>query len=90
MGEGCFSRPFMYNLCMSFRNIGISDEAYARLKKFKMPGDSFSEVILRELPEPCETAGEIENYFKEHGVPKANPMLRQALQAGRGRRSHRK
>jgi len=75
---------------MSFRNIGINDEAYARLKQFKLPGDSFSAVILRELPEPCETAGEIENYFKEHGVPEANPKLRRAMLAGRGRRSSRK
>ena len=73
---------------MSFRNIGINDEAYARLKKFKMPGDSFSEVILRELPEPCETAGQVEDFFKQHGVPKANPKLRQAMLTGRGRRSH--
>ena len=75
---------------MSFRNIGINDEAYARLKKFKLPGDSFSAVILRELPEPCATAGEIEDHFKEHGVPKANPKLRRMLLAGRSRRSHRK
>lgn len=74
---------------MSFRNIGISDEAYARLKKFKMPGDSFSAVILRELPEPCETAGEIEDYFRDHPVPKADPKLRQAMLRGRGRRSNR-
>jgi predicted CopG family antitoxin len=75
---------------MSFRNIGINDEAYARLKQFKLPGDSFSAVILRELPEPCKTAGEIESYFKEHGVPEANPKLRRAMLAGRGRRSSRK
>ena len=75
---------------MSFRNIGISDQAYARLKKFKKPGDSFSEVILRELPEPCGTAGEIEDFFTEHGVPSANRKLRQAMLAGRGRRSQRK
>jgi hypothetical protein len=48
---------------MRFRNIGINDEAYARLKQFELPGDSFSAVILRELPEPCKTAGEIESYF---------------------------
>ena len=75
---------------MRFRNIGINDEAYARLKKFKMPGDSFSEVILRELPEPYKTAGEIEDHFTKHGVPPAEPKLRRAMLAGRGPRSKRK
>ena len=74
---------------MSFRNIGINDGAYARLKGLKQPGDSFSAVILRELPEPCETAGAIEDYFKEHGVPEANPKPRRAMLAGCGRRSRR-
>jgi hypothetical protein len=86
----CFPRLLLYNLCMSFKNIGVSDEAYTRLKKFKMPGDSFSAVILRELPEPCATAGEIEDYFKEHGVPKVDPKRRQAMLSARGRRSNRK
>jgi predicted CopG family antitoxin len=72
---------------MSFRTIGINDEAYARLKKFKMPGDSFSEVILRELPEPYKTAGEIEDHFAKHGVTKVDPNLRGAMLAGRGRRT---
>jgi len=33
---------------MSFRSIGIDAEAHTRLKTFKLPGDSFSPVILRE------------------------------------------
>ena len=74
---------------MSFGNTGISDDAYARLKGLKQPGDSFSTVILRELPEPCETASAIEDYFKEHGVPAASTKLRRAMLAGRGRRSRR-
>ena len=68
----------------------MSEEAYARLRRFKLPGDSFSGVILRELPEPFEKAGELEGYFTQHGVPKANPKLRRAMLAGRGRRSARK
>lgn len=72
---------------MSSRKITLSAEAYARLKKFKLRGDSFSEVILRELPVPCDTAGEIEDYFREHGVPKADPKLRRMLLGGRERSS---
>lgn len=39
------------------KNIAVSDRAYEKLKLFKEPGDSFSDVILRELP--AATAGEV-------------------------------
>ena len=39
--------------------ITVSAEAHARLKKMKSPGESFSEVILRNCPEVCLTGGEI-------------------------------
>ena len=70
--------------------ISLSAPAYQRLKKLKLPGDSFSDVLLRELPEPCETAGEVLESFKHVPVPKANPDLRKAMLAGRGRRSPRR
>ncbi len=34
-------------LPMSFRSIRINDEAHARLKRFKLPSDSLSAVVLR-------------------------------------------
>ena len=74
---------------MATTTIAISQDAYKRLKKFKGPGDTFSAVLLRELPEPLGTAGEVLDYFEAHDVPKANPKLRQAVRAGRGRRSRR-
>ena len=55
-----------------------------------MPGESFSDVVLREIPVPCETAGEILDYFESHPVPKVNPRLRAAILTRRGRRSNRK
>ncbi len=71
-------------------NVTLSMAAHARLKKHKGPGDSFSDVVLREVPElPLETCGQIEDFFKAHGVPKADPRLRQAMLSGRGRRSKR-
>jgi hypothetical protein len=71
-------------------NINVSTVAYGRLKKRKGPGESFSDVILREVPEmPLETCGQILDYFETHGVPKADPKLRAAMLAGRGRRSKR-
>lgn len=74
---------------MANNTITIKTEAYERLKKNKLPGDSFTDVILREVLEPLKTCGELEDYFAEHGVPKADPKLRSAMLAGRGRRSRR-
>jgi len=75
---------------MPHMSINISSEAYGRLKKRKLPGDSFSDVILRELPASWDTAGEVLDGLFESEVPKANPKLRAAVLSGRGRRSSRK
>jgi hypothetical protein len=74
---------------MATVTVNLTTQAYARLKKHKGPKDSFSDVVLREVPETLSTCGELEDYFKSHGVPKANPKLRMAMLAGRGRRSKR-
>jgi hypothetical protein len=75
---------------MAFKTLTVNEEAHTRLRQHKEPGESFSDVILREVPPPpLKTCGEIEDYFREHGVPKANPRLRAAMLAGRGRRSNR-
>ena len=71
-------------------NITLTKPAYDRLKKLKEPGESFSEMVMRELPERCDTCGEVEDYFTKYGVPKANPKLEKRMLAGRGRRSNRK
>ena len=75
---------------MASVTITISREAHGRLRKRQEPGESISDLILRELPEPCDTAGEVLAYLEKHGVPKANPKLERAMLAGRGRRSPRK
>lgn len=74
---------------MPSMNINVSTVAYARLKKLKQRGDSFSDVILRETPDPCLTAGEILDWLESTEVPKADPRLRAAMLEGRGRRSTR-
>ena len=74
---------------MSYKTITLSLPVYDRLKKLKQPGESFSDVLWRELPQPLETLGEIGRYYEEHGVPKADPKLRRAMLKGRGRRSNR-
>ena len=75
---------------MASTTISVSESAYRPLKKLKLPGDSFSDVLLRELPEPCETCGEVLDSLEKRGVPKANPKLERVLLTGRGRRSPRK
>jgi len=72
---------------MATTTIALTQPAYERLKKQKLPGESFSDVVLREIPIPCETAGEILDHFESHPVPKANPRLRTAMLTGRGRRA---
>jgi len=67
--------------------IALTPPAYERLKKQKLPGESFSDVVLREIPVSCKTAGEILDYFESHPVPKANPKMRAALLARRGART---
>jgi len=74
---------------MATTTIALTQSAYERLKKQKLPGESFSDVVLREIPVPCETAGEILDYFESHPVPKVNPKLRAAMLSGRARRSNR-
>ena len=70
-------------------NITLTKAAYERLKKLKEPGESFSEMVLREMPERLKTCGEVEDYFAKRGVPKASARLERAMLAGRGRRSKR-
>lgn len=79
----------MYIAYMASVCINVSVEAHERLKRLKGPGDSFSDVILRELPNPCDTAGELLDRLEGLQLPKADPNLRAAVLAGRGRRSKR-
>jgi predicted CopG family antitoxin len=75
---------------MAFVTLTINTEAHNRLKKLKAPGDSFSDVILREVAEPWKTAGEVLDGLESIQPPTADPALREAVLAGRGRRSPRK
>ena len=71
-------------------SINVSTEAYTRLKKLKLPGESFSDVILRELPEKWETCGDVLEGLSQMNIPEPNPKLLKAMLEGRGRRSNRK
>ncbi len=75
---------------MSYKTLSVRIEAYTRLKKLKAPGESFSDVILRELPEPWETCGDVLDGLRHTHVPQPDPKLMSAVLKGRGRRSPRR
>ena len=80
----------MYFLCVvAYKTLTIRTEAYVRLKKFKGPGESFSDVILRELPEPWETCGDVLEGLKKISVPTPDTKLMAEVLKVRGRHSSR-
>ena len=93
---GTESRRFAFQIavlhfnCMAHVSLTVNTEAYNRLKKRKAPGDSYSDVILREIPEVWDTCGDVLEGLKRLQMPKVNPRLLEALTKGRGRRSRRR
>lgn len=75
---------------MATTTISINTAAYQLLKKLKGPGDSFSEVILKNVHPPATTCGELLDRLEQADVPRMDPVRRAALIAGRGRRSKRR
>jgi predicted CopG family antitoxin len=64
---------------MASINITISPEAHTRLKKFKRARkESFTDVILRELPEPCDTGREILDSLRRDYPPGARRRRKDA------------
>jgi predicted CopG family antitoxin len=81
---------FVYFSCMGFKTLTISEEAHRRLKRHKLPGESFTQVILREIPEPLETAGDVIDFLRSEPRPKLDRKALELFRRGRGRRSRRK
>jgi predicted CopG family antitoxin len=75
---------------MGFKTLTISDEAHQRLSKRKLPGESFTQVILRELPEPLKTAGDVLDFFASEPLPKIDPRALSLLRKNRGCRVYRR
>lgn len=86
----CSAREFVYILCTPFKTLTISDEAHQRLKRHKLPGESFTQVILREIPEPLETAGDVLDFLKSEAPPRLDRAALDTLRKSRGRRSPRR
>ncbi len=75
---------------MAFKTLTITEEAHQRLKKHKLPGESFTQVILRELPEPLETAGDVLDFLTSQPPVRLDRKALEGVRKGRGRRSHRR
>ena len=74
-------------VCMS-KTITIEDDVYDLLASLKEDSrDSFTRVIRRYLPKPCETAGELLDAYEHVPPPKVNWEALEKIRAGRGRRS---
>ncbi len=78
---------------MATMTISVTTEAYEALKRLKEEGQSFSDVIVRNLPQPKpRTCGELLKELERDftGVRVADPELMKAVREGRGRRSNRR
>lgn len=85
--DGC---PCMLHvLAMATVTISVTTEAHKRLKSLKEGNESFSEVILRELPPKARNAGELLDILMSTPMPAANPERMAEIRRGRGRRSNR-
>ena len=70
------------------KTITIEDDVYDLLASLKEDSrDSFTRVIRRYLPRPCETAGELLDVYEHAPLPKVNWDVLDQITAGRGRRS---
>jgi predicted CopG family antitoxin len=75
---------------MASTNITLSQPAYERLKKLKTHGESFSDVILRELPERANTAGELLELTERDEPPRFDEEMLEKVTKDRKRRSNRR
>lgn len=74
---------------MATVTISVTTEAHKRLKSLKEGDESFSDVILRELPQKARNAGELLDILTSRELPKADPKLLEEIRRNRGRRSNR-
>lgn len=66
----------MHDLCMPTKTISLRLEAYERLRRAKLPGESFSDVVMRaRWPEGALTAREYLTHVRERGPLFGEPGL---------------
>ena len=70
------------------KTITIDDEAYKLLSALKrLPGDSFTKVILRHLNRPADTGGELLEAMEKLPPPDVDLVVLKRIERERGKRS---
>jgi predicted CopG family antitoxin len=73
---------------MATVTLTVTTEVHDKLKKLKVGNESFSEMLLRELPDRANTCGEMLEKLEGKELPPMDANLLKAVRSGRGRRSH--
>jgi predicted CopG family antitoxin len=74
---------------MASIRLTVTTEVHDKLKKLKVGKESFSEMLLRELPDRANTCGEVLEKLEAKELPPMDPDLLKAVRNSRGRRSNR-
>ncbi len=70
------------------KTITIGDEAYKLLSALKrLPGESFTKVILRHLNRPADTGGELLEAMEKLPPPDVDLVVLKRTERERGKRS---
>jgi len=85
----CLRALFVYYHLMATITLTVTTEVHERLKKLKIGKESFSEMLIRELPDRANTCGEVLEKLEGKVLPPMDPDLLKAVRGGRGRRSNR-
>ena len=85
----CLRALFVYCQDMATITLTVTTEVHDKLKKLKVGRESFSEMLMRELPDRANTCGEVLEKMEGKELPSMDPELLRAVRSGRGRRSNR-
>src|ERR1017187_8902348 len=85
----CLRALFVYYQLMATITLTVTTEVHDKLKKLKVGRESFSEMLMRELPDRANTCGEVLEKLEGKELPAMDSNLLKAVRSGRGRRSHR-
>jgi predicted CopG family antitoxin len=74
---------------MATITLTVTTEVHEKLKKLKVGQESFSEMLMRELPDRANTCGEVLEKLEGRELPPMDQKLLKAVRSGRGRHSNR-
>jgi predicted CopG family antitoxin len=74
---------------MATITLTVTTAVHDKLKKLKVGSESFSEMLMRELPDRANTCGDVLEKLEGKAFPPMDPVLLKAVRGGRGRRPNR-